>query len=258
MDSMTDGRQDKDFIFSPGASLPEKPKPGPQSGLVKTWSYSALKKFEECAYQVYLTRVEKHTEERSEAADRGTNIHTLAEEFVKGELLELPKELRHFADEFFELRDQYAAGLVSLEGEWAFTADWQPTTWFGKDAWGRMKLDAFVREDETSGRVIDYKSGKKFGNELTHSGQAQQYAIGVFMRFPELEYLETDFWYLDHASNNRLKKEYTRERAMLFLPKVNERALSLTTALEFDPKPSKHNCRFCPHKTTGNCKWAVQ
>ena len=37
-----------------------------------------------------------------------------------------------------------------------------------KDVWARIKLDAIVHEDETSARVIDYKTGRQFGNEIAH------------------------------------------------------------------------------------------
>jgi hypothetical protein len=55
------------------------------------------------------------------------------------------------------------------------------------DVWGRIKLDAFVHETETSARVIDYKTGKAFGNEIAHSQQALVYAIGSFFRYPDLQ-----------------------------------------------------------------------
>ena len=42
------------------------------------------------------------------------------------------------------------------------------------------KLDAYVKEDDTSARVIDYKTGKRFGNEIGHSQQCLLYAIAAF------------------------------------------------------------------------------
>ena len=73
-------------------------------GPIIAWSYSALKVFEECPYRAYIQRVKKVQEPSSPAADRGTHIHQEAEDYVKGELGELPDSLKKFEDEFDELR----------------------------------------------------------------------------------------------------------------------------------------------------------
>ena len=84
-------------------------------------SYSALKVFEECPYRSYIQRGKKVPEPSSPAADRGTQIHQEAEDYVKGELGELPDSLKKFKDDFEELRNLYAEAQVELEGEWGFT-----------------------------------------------------------------------------------------------------------------------------------------
>jgi hypothetical protein len=48
-------------------------------GLTPSWSYSALKVYEECPYRTYLGRVKKIKEPTSPAAQRGTDIHQEAE-----------------------------------------------------------------------------------------------------------------------------------------------------------------------------------
>ena len=58
----------------------EKPE---ELGLVKAWSYSALKVYEECPYRTYISRVRKIKEPSNDAADRGTQIHQYAEDYVK-------------------------------------------------------------------------------------------------------------------------------------------------------------------------------
>lgn len=224
----------------------------PQGGLVPTWSYSSLKSFEECAYRVFLSKVERHPEPSSPALDRGSAIHLLAEQYIKGELAEFPPELNKFTSDFEELRSGFADGTVECEEDWAFTIDWAPTDWFGDETWCRQKLDAFVRESDTSAIVIDFKTGKQ--NSVAHMGQAMQYAVGAFMRYPEIEYIETEFWYLDHGE--KMKKNFSRERGMTFLPKIQERAIKMTSAIDFPPDPSKWKCKWCPHAQTETCKWA--
>ena len=134
-------------------------------GLVPAWSYSGLKTYESCAYRTYIAKVKKVWEEAGPAAERGSRIHGLAEQYVKGELGELPKELQKFASQFEELHKLFADGKVEVEGEWGFTLDWETTGWMEHNTWARVKLDVIVHETETSARVIDHKTGKKFGNE---------------------------------------------------------------------------------------------
>ena len=113
------------------------------------------------------------------------------------------------------------------------------------DVWGRIKLDAFVHETETSARVIDYKTGKAFGNEIAHSQQALVYAIGSFFRYPDLQIAKTEIWYLDHGT--MLEQVYTRDEAMVFMPKLHDRAIAMTTATKFPPNPSSYNCKWCSY-----------
>ena len=133
-----------------------------------------------------------------------------------------------------------------MEGDWGFTIDWEPCAWMAPNVWARIKLDAIVYETETSARVIDYKTGKMFGNEISHSQQALTYAIGSFFRYPELQHVQTELWYLDHGETTL--QAYTRDEAMVFVPKLHERAIAMTTATSFPPNPSTYNCKWCSYK----------
>jgi len=97
--------------------------------------------------------------------------------------------------------------------------------------------------------AITHNTGQKFGNELKHNQQGMTYTIGAFMRYPELQFIETRFVYLDQK-DAPLSNSYTRERAMLLTPMINKRANRMTTAVNFPPKPSMHACRWCPHAKT--------
>lgn len=226
-------------------------------GQVRAWSYSALKVFEECAYRTYISRVKRIPEPSSPAADRGSAIHDMAENYVNGTLEKFPNELQKFSAEFAELHELYQHGKVELEGEWAFTLDWQPTGWMSDDCWARIKLDALVKETDTSVRVIDYKTGKKFGNEIPHGQQCLLYAIATFMKYPEVQFAQTELWYLDKGETT--KHSYTREEAMTFMPNFHNRAVKMTTCEDFEPKPSKEACRWCSYRKGEfpECQWGV-
>ena len=229
-------------------------------GDVRAWSYSSLKTFESCPYRLYIQKVKKISEPSSPAADRGTQIHQEAEDYVKAEIGDMPESLKKFKSEFEALRQGFADAKVELEGEWGFTLDWETTGWLMGDTWARIKLDALVLEDETSCRVIDYKTGKKFGNEIAHGQQGLVYAIATFLRYPHIEHARTEFWYLDKGETT--VKDYTRSTALEFLPGLYKRAIALTTATDFPPKPSDSACRWCDYKngteeSPAPCQWGV-
>lgn len=231
-------------------------------GPCKQWSFSRLSNFEQCPKKIenaVVLKLAKPERDDSHAAERGINIHNDCEAYVKGEGPET-HEMRFFLDQMESLKQAYEAGEVSVEGDWGFDIDWQEAGWWDKNVWARIKLDAFRRFDKTTALVVDYKSGKKMGNEVKHTQQAQLYMIAAFMRYPELEIIDTDFYYLDQKSNNRLKKTYTRNKLPIYLKKFTQRALKLTTATVFPAKPSKMNCRWCdygPENGTGECPYGV-
>jgi hypothetical protein len=253
--------------FVPGKSLAQvqlEIPVDPQGGLVKAWSASALSAFENCNYSTFLKRVKKCPDPSGPAADRGTQIHLQGEHFVDGTIArdKLPADLKKFKTHFSELRDLYEAGHVELEGDWGCTVDWDTTGFFDDNVWGRAKLDAFVREDASSARVIDYKTGKKFGNEIKHGAQAMIYAIFAFMRHPELEFLSTEFWYLDHGQTT--VQNYARADAMKLLPRLKARAVMMTSCTEFRPSPGYGQCTWCAFakvqegQTEPACEWRYE
>lgn len=225
-------------------------------GLIKAWSFSALQVFEKCPYQAFLKSVRKIPQPDSPASARGTAIHTLAEDYVSGKITERPAELDKLGSSFDDLRARYENGSVILEGEWGFDKDWGEVGWFSSEVWARIKGDAVDFESETCATVIDHKTGKKFGNELKHGQQLQLYAIALFLRYPEVEFVNVELWYIDQGV--KTAKSYTREEAMLFLPRWTDRANRMTNAESFIPKPSKNNCKWCPYRENKACEWAVE
>lgn len=180
-------------------------------------------------------------------------MHEGGELFVRGGV-ELIPELHGFRDDFEELRSMYAAGDVTLEGEWAVTKDWTPVAWGSSDAWCRMKLDAFAKTSPATARVIDYKTGKRFGNEVKHTEQGQVYQLATFLRFPELEHITVEFWYVDLGEKDI--KQYSREQGMAYFDKYHNRFSAMTDCTEFKPNPNAFSCKWCPYK--GNaCEYGI-
>lgn len=249
-------------------TLVSNKRPGPavqlakpiELGPVPAWSFSTLEKFEACAYQIYISKVKKIPEPQGEAAARGELVHKAAEDFVNGTRDDLIDELKTYSEKFELLRLLYKEGKVEQEGEWAFTIDWERTDWMAPNCWARVKLDAYVQVSPTECRIIDFKTGKKFGNEIKHGQQGLLYAIAAFMRNPKLEFAQVEFWYTDQKLADMSRKSYTRDQALMFMPGFHSRGVKMTTETNFDPNPSKTNCLWCPYKKgdVPECRWGVK
>lgn len=231
---------------------------------IKSWSFSRLTDFEECKFRAFLKYVKRVPEperplppgKTEHANDRGTRIHQLAEDFVSGKLKgeTPPHELNKFMAEFLHMRNLYADGKVSLEGNWGYDRDWAPTDW--NKAWHRSKLDSIVHTSTHSAVVIDYKTGRKFGNEFKHGQQVQMYALDTALRFPDIEEIETELWYLDQDEITRMK--FTRRQALQFKHNFERRGNAITTATEFPASPNIHVCKWCSYAESGDCKSSVK
>jgi hypothetical protein len=232
-----------------------------------TWSFSRLQVFEQCKFRAQLQYGQKIPEperplppgKTEHANDRGSRIHDTAEQYVRGNVDRMDPAMRAFAPEFDSLRQLFADDMVSLEGEWATDTEWQPTAWTGRNTWQRLKLDAMVRLNKQEAVVIDYKTGKKFGNEVKHGEQTMLYALNTFLRFPELELITTELWYLDQ--DDLTSATFERERCLRFKHSWNRRALAMTEAVDFPANPNQFSCRYCAYSKreggTGDCERGV-
>jgi hypothetical protein len=231
-------------------------------GTIDKVSFSRLQNFEKCKYMAKLMYIDKIPEperplppgKTEHANDRGSRIHDAAEMFVRGGV-ELIPELHKFAPEFEDLRALFEIGQVQLEGEWAVNHNWDPVAWGSSDAWCRMKLDALVlEEDGKSARVIDYKTGKRHGNEIKHTEQGQIYQLATFLRYPDIEEITVEFWYTDLGQTDR--KVYSRVQGTQYFHKYNNRLLAISTCTDFPPNPNPFSCRWCPYRD-GACEYGV-
>lgn len=232
---------------------------------IVSWSYSKLQDFESCKFLAKLKHLDKIPEperplppgKTEHANDRGSRIHDSCEMYVSGQSDFLdPDAEKFFGPELDLMRVLYQEGLVSLEGEWGMNMDWEPADW--KDAWLRLKLDACVFVDPTHAIVIDYKTGRKFGNEIKHAGQLYLYQLVTFLRYPKLEKVTAELWYLDQDETT--SQTFTRKQGLLFKKNFHKRGLDLTTCSDFPTNPSIHTCKWCQYGpwNGGQCQDGVR
>lgn len=214
-----------------------------------TWSFSTLMNFERCKHFVRMDKINKVPQPSHPNADRGSLIHDELELYVRAEVDELPEDPKTKFDYFRaglqELREEFEAGNVELEENWGIRKDWSPCEWSDAELWGRMKLDFFHRQDLTSCRIGDYKTGRKHGNELKHKEQAVTYALAAMHRYPELEFFRIEIWYIDQGETAVF--EFSRSMLNVLLPLYHDRAFQVTSEVAFPPMPSVFNCQYCSY-----------
>ena len=66
--------------------------------------------------------------------------------------------------------------------------------------------------------VIDYKTGKRWGNEVKHAQQTQLYALGTALRYDEIQNVYTELWYLD--LDELVSMSMTRSQALTILQRM--------------------------------------
>ncbi len=233
--------------------------------MIQSWSHSKLGDFEKCRFLTWLKHDQKIPEperplppgKTEHANDRGSRIHDNCELYVSGQIDDLaPEAERFFGPQIDLLRVLYDEGLVSLEGEWGMNEDWEVAEW--ADAWLRLKLDVIVFPDPTHAIVIDYKTGRKYGNEAKHAEQLQLYQLVSFLRYPKLEKVTAELWYLDQ--DEVTSQTFTRKQGLLFKNGFHRRGTALTSCDDWKPNPSVHTCKWCQYGpwNGGQCQVGVQ
>jgi hypothetical protein len=235
---------------------------------ITSWSHSKLVDFEKCKFLAYLKHDQKIPEparplppgKTEQPNDRGSRLHTSCEDYVTGRSDELsPEVAKHFGPQLDLLRVLHDDGLVHVEGEWGFNDRWEPAEW--NSAWLRMKLDALVFWSPQEATVIDYKSGKKYGNEIKHGEQVQLYQLATFLRYPKLETVHAELWYLD--VNDVTTSTFTRDKGLSFKHRYDRRGRAITSCTSFPPASNVFSCQWCrygdrPDGTgSGHCQKGV-
>jgi hypothetical protein len=202
------------------------------------WTTSNFKDYEKCPAMYKYRRLQKLPEPDSPAMARGTQIHTMAEMYVTGELSEVPDELKKLAEDFKLLKRL----KPEMEKLWQFGKGWLQLLGAGK-LWRRSKLDA-VHIGKTEALVIDFKTGRVYPE---HTDQFLHYAIDTLGRHPELKQVRTEGWYTDQGEVH--DKTYSKEELVEERKKWTAKAEQFLEATEFRPTPGKA-CKWCAFSKT--------
>ena len=160
----------------------------------KAWSYSAVSSHSRCPLSVRFRKIDRYTEPKSEAMERGSRIHAdLAHYIGSGDF---PED---------SMADAYAAWIPTLdalraqgatpEHQLAFTKEWAMTEWFGSGAWLRVIFDAIAFDPVTQRvTVYEHKTGKSYPE---HAQQMRLYCLAALRMFPQAHDARCVIHYID-------------------------------------------------------------
>lgn len=218
----------------------------------KSWSWSQLQTYRECPYRAKLRYIERSPEPppgESDPRERGKLIHKAAENYVKGHV-DLAPELRPFKKQFEALKT-----LDPITEKFRyFDSDWVPCQKEGY--WLVVVSDATVIR-QTASLNIDYKTGRKYGNEVKHYGQVQLYAIADRCEYPQLDTFDTELWYID--KKDIVPHGFTAKMLDDARARLDAEVHIMMSDTVHRPRPNKVTCKYCPYspRGTGVCPVGV-
>ncbi len=233
---------------------------------ITSWSFSRYMDYVKCPYAFKKKHILKVKEEENEAMQRGTAIHKMAEDFIKGNIKRMPAELKLFAEEFNGLKKLYktAGSGVIVEDQWAFNRQWQPSGWMDwNNTWLRVKLDCGMRADDDQALIlkpIDWKTGKNRDYKNSeYIMQLELYALATFKMLPDIEQAVPLLAYIDEGTVYPPEEEpivFYKKDEKLLTNKWEKRVAPMFKDTTFKPTPGNH-CSWCQHSKAkgGDCKF---
>lgn len=224
---------------------------------ITSWSFSRYSVYKTCPLKLKLSAIDKISEPPNDAMKRGADIHKLAENFIKGVIPRIPKELKLFEAEFKELKKKFKKGVLTdilVEDNWAFTSKWTETVWNDwVNCWVRIKLDLAHIIEPGVLEVIDWKTGKyREDSNEDYLEQLELYALGAFLMLPGINEVRPKLKYTDHGITFPIKGAvlvYRRSDLPNLKKTWEKRVKAMMNDKVFAPKPN-NLCRWCFYRSS--------
>jgi PD-(D/E)XK nuclease superfamily len=212
-------------------------------------SYSSISLYKKCPRQWEWRYVHGHYGPPGAAADRGTEIHALLEEFFKGAPYPSATKALVPWQRFMENITQYDP---TPEAEWAVTEDWTPCNYSSPEAYIRGKADLVYNDHEGVRHILDWKTGRIYPE---HVDQGRAYVALDPLPMPMYA---TEFVYIDLPVQTVKHKYHAAER-MDIKERLTNTVEAISADTTYEPTPSPQACRYCPlsYKKGGNCTRAA-
>lgn len=208
-----------------------------------TWSYSALKEYQNCPKKYYEIRVAGNYETiPSPQMIYGTEVHKALEDYVRTGIA-LPKNyerFKRFADDLIAI-----PGVKYCEYEMALTKEKTPCDFKDPSRWVRGITDLLIVDGDTA-FIVDYKTGS---NKYPDPKQLRLMALMTFAHFPKVNHVKAGLLFVAH--DTFIPEEYKREDMdkswLHFMPTLARIDNSYDNNVwQANPTPL---CKYCPVKT---------
>jgi CRISPR/Cas system-associated exonuclease Cas4 (RecB family) len=208
-----------------------------------TWSYSALKEYENCPKKYYEIRVaQNYTVIPSEKMIYGTEVHKALEDYVKD-----GKELALNYLRFKGVADELIAipGEKYAEHEMALGKDKSPCAFDDPSRWVRGIVDLLIVDNDYA-FIVDYKTGS---NRYPDPKQLRLMSLMTFAHFPQVNKIKAGLLFVMH--NTFITEEYKREDIESSWGKFTVSLARLDNSYETNTWVANSTplCKFCPVKT---------
>lgn len=223
------------------------------TGNITAWSHSRLVQYERCPRQFKFNNVDKVPVPASPVMERGKVLHTQVAAYIKGNLAEPPAAAVNFKWLLDAVRD-FPEDSRIIEQQWGFTRDWSKCGWFGGEVYLRSIIDAGVVYDDHTAELIDWKTGKKYGE---NEDELKLFAATGFRRFPHLLKITTRLVYFDMIDQDF--NEYSVKEVPAIMADFDKRAARLLGDSTYPARPGNH-CRWCSFSKDkdGPCQFGGQ
>jgi hypothetical protein len=227
---------------------------------IKSASFSLIKRYEKCPYEVYLdrgAREPKPVRGDDHPLNKGLVAHKEVENYIKGEG-PLTAIMKHRIDLIDKYKELYASGAVECEPEWYFNEEWKVVD-KGSHTFV-IKPDLFFKAGNNAD-LCDWKTGKSFAKEVSHGEQTQLYSIGAFLRYGDLTAVRAAPVYLEEKGSEPRFRPLLRPMIATLLPRWQRRIERLFNEQQWKPKPNRSNCKYCDYGTAngnGKCPYSVE
>jgi CRISPR/Cas system-associated exonuclease Cas4 (RecB family) len=217
------------------------------------WSYSQWSTYRKCPLWARLRYLDHEPEPPDptydERRERGKRLHKNIENFIDGKEPYLTPEVSAFEGTLTDARELKAAGCaVEVEKVTYLDQFWRQTTAANK--WLVFVPDLKVVVPGEINLACDHKSGKKFGNEVSHYAQIELYSVAAWRIDDSFDEYKGEVWYLDQRDVVKHKFFVPQlERAFARIDKEVDRMMNDKL---FRPQPNKINCRYCPFSPRGS------
>lgn len=212
-------------------------------------SYSSISLYNKCPRQWEWRYAHGQYGPPNPAADRGTEIHALLEEFFRG--APYPSAVKALVP-----WQRFMEGLLKYEpkpeAEWAVDEDWESCDYSNPGALMRGKVDLVYTDDVGTRHILDWKTGRVYDD---HKKQGMAYVA----LDPEIRSKwRTQFVYIDLPVQTA-QWNYTIDDRVDIKERLDNTIAAISADTVYEPTPSPGACRFCElsYKKGGNCTRAA-